>query len=302
MICRKQGREIPGFPKFIISLFEMLHDGQKQGGTGDPFPFFQGKGRCSCPDFLREIHLIDVNAAAYDHIMDVVRLRAHFRQDAADLFAVRHNIVGPFNAGVNAKLLHSLRRGKSHNKGEHAGLLRLAFRAQQEGKIEIASLRGGPASSPPAAARILAVRHHQRSLRRAFLSRLFGIDIRRTRFREIHQAASRPMTFSPVLKTAFDFIFPHHIRGGLQTVAFVLYRFYLIALRLQLVHHLPYSGAGNAEPAAKLLSRYIFLASVLCIPPAHSFSQQGEYFRFHISVSAPLRFLACLLFSEFITK
>ena len=38
------------------------------------------------------------------------------------------------------------------------------------------------------------------------------------------------------------------------------------------------------------------------IPPAHSFSQQGEYFRFHISVSAPLRFLACLLFSEFITK
>lgn len=43
VICRKQGREIPGFPKFIISLFEMLHDGQKQGGTGDPFPFFQGK-------------------------------------------------------------------------------------------------------------------------------------------------------------------------------------------------------------------------------------------------------------------
>ena len=43
VICGEQGREIPGFPKFIISLFEMLHDGQKQGGTGDPFPFSRAR-------------------------------------------------------------------------------------------------------------------------------------------------------------------------------------------------------------------------------------------------------------------
>ena len=119
----------------------MLHHRREQLRPFDAFPLFDPKRGSRTGNFFRKRFLIHIYARADDHVMDKVRLRAHFRENTAYLFPGDHHIVRPLDSGIKPQLSHRPGYGKRHHQREHACLIRRTFRAQQKGKIQVAALR-----------------------------------------------------------------------------------------------------------------------------------------------------------------
>ena len=104
----------------------------------------------------------DIDADAHDDpVRRTVGPEGGFRQDAADLFAAQQQVVGPFDAAVQAAdLLNGAAHGHCRQRRDHGQRVGAQAGAPQDGQVQAQPRGRLEAAAHAAAARRLAVRCH----------------------------------------------------------------------------------------------------------------------------------------------
>ena len=182
--------------------------------------------------------------------MDQIRLRTHLRQNAHQLFAVQHHVVGPFDPGRNTVILpQNGHNAVGRRQRHHGSLLGHELRPQHQTHENPGASGGIPASSPASPARALHIRHDQMALRRAFLRLLLGPHIGRVRYIIDLQASTHPAGG----KRRCQILLPQNIRALHQMIPPAGYRINDIALFPQGADDLPHRCPGYPKLFAQFL-------------------------------------------------
>ena len=152
---------------------------------------------------FRNFRLVHIDPGSDHHIIDIIDLGAHLRQDPAEFMAVQHRIVGPLDLNRHIQqFLQSLRHAQPHNDRQHGSPHRFQIRPQDQRHAHRGPSRRFPASAAPSPALGLFIGNDQRSVRRAFLRQPFAPGIGGIHFlREIYPVAD-PFPFQPALNLA----------------------------------------------------------------------------------------------------
>ena len=215
------------------------------GQRGGDLPHFRGK-------VLRPLGHIDADAQLQVLHPAGLPLQGELRQDAADLPAAQHRVVGPLQAGTGAAdpLYGPAHRHTGH--GRHRGQpLRRQVRPQQSRQIDPLAAGGLEAPAQAAPAGGLEIRRHHGAVRRPLRRQLFGAEIGGVHLRQADQGPAHP---GRLPQEAPDLRLRQGVRSIQQAVAPAGAGLHRIALPPQGVHRLPDGGAAQSQAVADLLA------------------------------------------------
>ena len=150
--------------------------------------------------------------------------------------------------------MHALHYGKSHYNRQHRCFGRLKIRIQQYRHRNRGSFRRFPDSAAAAFSGSLRFSRCQCAVRRTFFRQPL-----RPRICRIHLAAViNRLSDIFRMRAAFQLILRYEIRLVQQAISLILNSFNLVSFFFQLIHYLPYCGAGNPKVFTQLLSGNIF--------------------------------------------
>ena len=276
-----QPGEIFGLQEDCVILFQPLHDGCDDGSTAQCLSALHAERHCRAADLFRESGLVHIDPHTKCHMIDIIDLCAHLREDACQFFPVYDDIIGPFDLDTGdlrtaaaVQLLFQapadpFRHTACHDQGEHGGPCRRDLRTEKDRHIDAAPCRGlpGPASAPSSGG--LAVRHSQCAVRRTFICRLPDPQVRGICHIIVTDLPPRPFCSDHTVQ----FFLCHHIRTACHMIASVADSLHLIPFFLELSDNLPHSGPGYAEPLAYLLPGDISV----CLP------EHSQYLCLHLN-------------------
>ncbi len=179
-----------------------------------------------------------------------LHIRCGLREDAAAFFAVKIQIVHPFDPEPFARnRFHRTANGYRRRAGNEHRILHRQRAAQYHREVQPRSRRRGKAAPAPAAAAGLVVCRHKRAVGGALGGKLFGGEIGGDQRLFHHNARQTVAQVQP------HALFREHVAFRAQRVAFILHGLDRVPLPLQLAHGLPYRRAGNAHLPRQRLAR-----------------------------------------------
>ena len=225
-----------------------------------------------------------VDADARHHVVDTLLVGVHFKQHAADLFAVADNVVGPLDArvyltdaGNRARHSHRrLQRELRHMRG-------MRLRPQNQRHENALARRGKPAPPAAAAPRRLLVRNDERALPGAVGGHRARVTVGGIHAAQIYDGFARPFR----VQAARNYGRHQAVRHGNQPIALPAAGLNVKSEFAQLADLLPNRRAGHAQLFAERLAgnrlaaqqaRQNFFRHVFSLHPADSLCGGSPFF------------------------